>query len=116
MQVVEKEPASPRRLNPRVHPDLEAICLKCLEKDPRRRYGSAEALGEDLMRWLNDQPVQARRADRGERFRRWLWRRRRAVLVAATPVLLVIGGFLGWESWVNSRLGQVTLSSTISPR
>ena len=111
MQVAEIEPASPRRLNPRVHADLEAICLKCLEKDPRRRYGSAEAIGEDLERWLNDQPVQARRADRGERVRRWLWRRRRAVLLAATPALLVIGGFFGWESWVNSRLGQVTLSA-----
>ncbi len=110
-QVVEKEPESPRRRNPRVHADLEAICLKCLEKSPWRRYGSAEALAEDLEQWLNGLPVQARRAGAGERVRRWLWRRRRAVLLAATPVLLVIGGFFGWQWWVNSRLGQVTLTS-----
>jgi serine/threonine protein kinase len=63
MQVLENDPVPPRLLNSKIDNDLETICLKCLEKDPRRRYPTAEALAEDLQRYLNGDAVQARSAN-----------------------------------------------------
>ncbi|MCI0455599.1 MAG: protein kinase [Gemmataceae bacterium] len=60
MQVLQEEPVPPRLLNSRIDPDLETITLKCLEKDPRRRYPSAEAVAEDLQRFLNGDSIHAR--------------------------------------------------------
>jgi WD40 repeat protein len=93
MQVLEREPERPRLLNPRADRDLETICLKCLEKDPRRRYGSAEALADDLERWGDGEPIRARRASRWERALKWARRRPAAAALLAVgcvaPVLLV---------------------------
>jgi serine/threonine protein kinase len=94
--VLETDPRSPSLLNPAVDRDLETICLKCLEKDPRRRYGSAEALAEDLERWLRREPILARPVGQAERV--WRWCRRKpalATLSAAVGLLLIVLGVGG---------------------
>ena len=88
MQVREREPASPQALNPDLPRDLAVICLKCLEKDPVRRYGSAEALAEELQRWLADEPIQARRTTLPERA--WKWARRKPVVAGLLVVILLV--------------------------
>jgi WD40 repeat protein len=86
-QVRERAPEPPSRLNRRVHRDLEIICLKCLDKDPGRRYRSAEALAEDLDRWLSGMPILARPVGQMERL--WRWSRRKPALAAASLVALI---------------------------
>jgi hypothetical protein len=74
-QVRTQEPVQPSRLQPKVPADLEAVCLKCLEKSPRQRYANAAALAEDLGRFLAGEPTSAR--PRGLAARTWLWCRQR---------------------------------------
>jgi serine/threonine protein kinase len=77
----------PRRLNPGIPRDLETICLKCLQKEPGRRYASAEALGGDLTLWLEGRPITARPVSAAEKS--WRWWRRRPVIAALTAALLL---------------------------
>ena len=97
LQVVEHEPVAPRTLNPQLDADLEAICLKCLAKEPHERYESAAALGEDLERWLGGEPVRARRHTIRSRVWRWLGRPERmrdagiaAILLAAFLAIVIL--------------------------
>ncbi len=98
-QVLSVEPVSPTRLNPQVPRDLTTICLKCLSKEPHRRYASAAALAEDLRRFLRGEHIAARRAGRLERLARWARRNPAAAALLAVTLfvattLLGAGGFL----------------------
>lgn len=86
--VIDAEPVSPRRLNPVVPKDLETICLKCLEKDPRRRYLGANALADDLRRWKNQEPITARPVGRIGCLIRWA--RRKPTLAAVSAALIAV--------------------------
>ncbi len=91
-QVIHREAASPRLLNPGVARDLETICLKCLEKEPHRRYGTAQLLADDLQSYLDDRPILARPVSTIERT--WRWCRRNpavASLLATVAVCLIVG-------------------------
>src|SRR3981081_5927 len=94
--VTEGEPVSPRLLNPNVPRDLETVCLKCLQKEPRRRFADAVSLAADPPRFLAGDAVLARRAGVAERAARWLRTQRRSVVVAslatAASALLLVGG------------------------
>ena len=72
--LLDTEPRPPRLVNPKIDRDLSTICLKCLEKDPKRRYSSALALAEDLERWLKHEPIEARRIGLFVRGRKWVQR------------------------------------------
>jgi tetratricopeptide (TPR) repeat protein len=91
-QVGHEEPARPRSVDGQVPLDLETIVLKAIDKEPRRRYQSAEELAEDLRRFTNDEPIRARRASLPERVARWCRRNATvAELLAAVIAILLIG-------------------------
>jgi TolB-like protein len=91
------EPRNPRGLNSKIDRDLSTICLKCLEKDPKRRYSSALALAEDLERWLKHEPILARHTGVFARARKWVRRNPTSALLAASLVALVAAA--GWIVW-----------------
>jgi len=98
-QMVHDEPPSPRKLNNTIPRDLETITLKCLEKEPERRYQTAQSLAADLSHWLNGEPVTARPVRRHERAWRWCCRKPLvASLAAAVVLLLLVLGIAG--PWV----------------
>jgi eukaryotic-like serine/threonine-protein kinase len=109
-QVLAAEVIPPSRLVPKVPRDLETVCLKCLNKDPHRRYESAEALADDLRRSLDDRPIRARRAGRAEHT--WRWCRRNpglaaSIALAATALVAVAtlsAGFAIYQARAADRL------------
>jgi serine/threonine-protein kinase len=104
-QLISKEPVPPSRLNAKVPRDLETICLKCLRKEPERRYASAAALADDLRRFLEGRPILARPPGWGGRMWRWARREPAAAALIATTIALVAlavgGGF-----WAQRQKAQ----------
>jgi hypothetical protein len=120
LQVIHEEPAPPRLLNPAISRDLETVILKCLAKEPARRYASAAELADDLHAVAEGRPVRARRPGLAERIARFLGRHRRTAFIAASAVLLtalaVLGawGVLAWRH--SATLGHLTIENETLPQ
>jgi tetratricopeptide (TPR) repeat protein/tRNA A-37 threonylcarbamoyl transferase component Bud32 len=104
-QLLTREPVPPSQLNAKVPPDLETICLKCLQKEPTRRYENALALADDLRRFEQGRPIQARPAGRGERA--WRWCRRNPTMAALLLMALALVGLVsGGGTWLLQQRSQ----------
>jgi len=111
-QVLNVEPVSPRLLNPSIPRDLETICLKCLEKEPDKRYATAQALADELGRFLKDEPIHARPVTRAERV--WRWCRRKpalASLVVALHLVFALGLAGVFWQWRRAELNATREAS-----
>src|SRR5436189_696092 len=95
--LLDTEPRQPRLLNPKIDRDLSIICLKCLEKDPKRRYSSALALAEDLEHWLKHEPILARHAGIFAHGKKWV--RRNPAIAALIAALVALAAAMGWNVW-----------------
>jgi len=95
-QVIETETVPPRTLVPNLPRDLETICLKCLRKETGRRYASANELAEDLRRFAEGRPIQARPVGNLERGWKWMRRRPSQAAGAVGGLLVVVGVLVGW--------------------
>jgi serine/threonine protein kinase len=105
--VLQKDPVPPRSVNPQVPRDLETICLKCLEKDPDRRYRSAQELTDDLRRYVNRFAILARRTGPLGRLKKWV-KRNPAVTTAGVATLLAVGaaGFFAYQSHLSEQRAE----------
>src|SRR6059058_3042767 len=118
--VLDTEPRQPRLLNPKVDRDLATICLKCLDKDPQRRYSSALALAEDLEHWLKHEPIRARRTGPVTRGRKWVRRNPSIAVMAAMLLILAVPlGVMIWkvgsERWAASNVAPPEKSIAVLP-
>src|SRR5215813_3627373 len=110
----ETEPRPPRLLNPKIDRDLSTICLKCLEKDPKRRYSSALALAEDLEHWLRHEPIRARHTGIFTRGRKWA--RRKPAMAALIMSLVALAAAVGWNIWKSEWIRHpVTTGIAVLP-
>src|SRR5438874_1393858 len=100
--LLDSEPRQPRLWNPKIDRDLSTICLKCLEKDPKRRYASALALAEDLERWLKHEPIRAHRTGVFTHARKWM--RRNPSIAVMAAMLLALAVPLGVMIWKGDEL------------
>ncbi len=98
------EPRKPRALNRKIDRDLSTICLKCVEKDPKRRYGSALALAEDLEHWLKHEPIWAKRSGFFTHARKWL--QRKPAIAAVISLALALALAIGWNIWKSGPIAH----------
>jgi formylglycine-generating enzyme required for sulfatase activity/tetratricopeptide (TPR) repeat protein len=114
-QVQFSEPVPPGQLQPKLPRDLETICLKCLNKEPRKRYPSAEELADDLRRFLGLEPIRARRTPATERFVRWARRNRGVAALATVAVLLLltVAGVSSYSAFKLDRERNAVLASQV---
>ena len=114
--LLDKEPRPPRLLNPKIDRDLSTICLKCLEKDPQRRYPAAAGLAEDLEHWLKHEPIRAKRSGVFTYTRKWV--RRNPALVGTAAVCLLLGAASIWllrqPDWTR-QISAATKKLLLSP-
>jgi serine/threonine protein kinase len=109
--VLDTEPRQPRFWNRKIGRDLSTICLKCLEKDPKRRYPSALALAQDLEHWLKHEPIQAKRTGFITHGRKWV--QRNPAITALVVSLIALAATVGWNIWkseLNSRLAKKSIA------
>jgi len=95
--LLDTEPRPPRLWNRKIDREVSTICLKCLEKDPKRRYSSALALAEDLEHWLKHEPIQAKRSGFFSHSKKWV--QRKPAIAALTASLAALGAAMGWNVW-----------------
>jgi TolB-like protein/Tfp pilus assembly protein PilF len=111
--LLETEPRQPRLFNPKIDRDLSTICLKCLEKDPQRRYPSALALAKDLDRWLKHEPIRARRTGIFGRGRKWV--RRNPLAAGLIASLIALAAAVSVIVWKIGPAGQPSTGIAVLP-
>src|SRR5437667_12496342 len=102
--VLDTEPRQPRLWNPKIDRDLATICLKCLEKDPQRRYSSALALAEDLEHWLKHEPIRAKPSGFLRHGGKWV--RREPAIAALIASLVALAAAMGWNVWRSELISR----------
>jgi serine/threonine protein kinase len=102
--LLDTEPRQPRLLNPKLDGELSTICLKCLDKDPKRRYPSALALAEDLEHWLKHEPIQAKRSGFVAHARKWV--QRNPAIAALVVSLIALAAAVSWNIWESELISR----------
>jgi serine/threonine protein kinase/Tfp pilus assembly protein PilF len=111
--LLDTEPRQPRVLNRKIDRELSTICLKCLEKDPKRRYSSALALAEDLEHWLKHEPIQAKPSGFFTHSRKWV--RRNPSTAVFVTLLVALGASLGVVVWNRKSVPLIPKSVAVLP-
>ena len=117
LDVLSKDPATPSSLNITISRDLETICMRCLEKDPKQRYASAAEVGDDLNRFLDGRPIHARPVGRVEKYLRWCKRRpaAAATIVLSFLLCLSVGAYYGKAAFVKRDVIEDPRDKTRKP-